>query len=249
MTILIERPQDHPGIVIIRMNRPEKKNAITREMYGAMALALADADADENIRVAVILGTPGCFSAGNDLADFIEIAADEAEARNVTAFLHELARFSKPLLSGVDGIAIGIGVTMNLHCDLTFATSRTIFRTPFTDLAVVPEAGSSLLGPAIMGSQRAFALLAAGLPFSADEAKAAGLIWKIVDEFDLEKIVLAAASELANKPRDALLLSKKLLKGDVDTLKARIDTEMKHFLAQLRSEETARVYKTFFAKK
>jgi enoyl-CoA hydratase/carnithine racemase len=247
--IIIERPVEHPGIVVVRMNRPDKKNAITRDMYGAMALALADADADDSVRCLVLFGVPGCFSSGNDLSDFIQIAAEQSEAKNVVAFLHELARFSKPLLSGVDGVAIGVGVTMNLHCDLTFATPRSVFKTPFTDLAVVPEAGSSLLAPQIMGYQRAFAMLALGVPFTSEEARAAGIIFKIVSEEALESAVLATASALAAKPRDALLLSRKLMRGDVDHLRDHMDAEMKHFLAQLRSKEAAGVYSAFFARK
>jgi enoyl-CoA hydratase/carnithine racemase len=247
--ILLERPQNHPAILVIRMNRPDKKNAITREMYGAMALALADANDDDSISAAVLFGVPGCFSSGNDLGDFTEIARDKAEARNVIAFLHEIARFGKPLLSGVDGIAIGIGVTMNFHCDLTFATARSVFRTPFTDLAVVPEAASSLLGPRIMGPQRAFAMLVNSLPFTAQEAKEAGVIWQIVGEDELETTVLAAAADLAARPKNALKLSRKLLKGDVDEILTRMDEEMEHFLAQLQSAEAAGVYEAFFARK
>ncbi|MDB5522771.1 MAG: putative enoyl-CoA hydratase [Rhizobium sp.] len=247
--ILIERPEAHPSIVVIRMNRPEKKNAITRDMYGAMALALADANDDDSIAAAVIFGVPGCFSSGNDLTDFMEIAKDKAEAKNVVAFIHELARFQKPLLSGVDGIAIGIGVTMNFHCDLTFATDRSVFRTPFTDLAVVPEAGSSLLGPRIMGAQRAFAMLVNGMPFTAEDARETGIIWKIVGEGELEATVLAAAANLAARPRNSLLLSRKLLKGDVDEILTRMDEEMVHFLDQLQSQEAAGIYEAFFARK
>eukprot|EP01035_Chromulina_nebulosa_P047016 gene47016-63713_t len=178
------------------MSRPEKKNAITRAMYAAMTEALIAADADDAVRAVVFLGVPGSFSAGNDLADFMAIAKDPAEAKHVSAFLHALVDFDKPLLSGVDGIAIGIGVTLNLHCDLTFATPRSVFRTPFTDLGVVPEAGSTLLGPRIMGHQRAFAMLAGGIGFSAEQAREAGIVWAVVEVEELEAEVLKAASQL-----------------------------------------------------
>jgi enoyl-CoA hydratase/carnithine racemase len=247
--ILLERPQAHPGILVVRMNRPDKKNAITRDMYGAMALALADAGADDTIAAVVLFGVPGCFSSGNDIADFMEIARDKDEARNVLAFLHELARFEKPLLSGIDGIAIGIGVTMNMHCDLTFATPRSTFRTPFTDLAVVPEAASSLLGPRIMGHQRAFAMLVNGIPFSAEEARKAGLIWKVVDDADLESATLAAASDLAARPRQSLLSARRLVRGDVDAILSRMDEEMALFLERLQSDEATQLYADFFARR
>lgn len=247
--VSLERPETHPGILVVRMTRPEKKNAITRDMYGAMAVALGDANSDDSVQAAVLFGVPGCFSSGNDLTDFLEIAGDPAEAKNVMAFLHQLAVFEKPLLSGVDGIAIGIGTTMNLHCDMTFATPRTVFRTPFTDLAVVPEAASSLLVPRLIGHQRAFAMLVAGVGFTAEEAREAGLIWKVVGEEELEKATLDAASHVVNRPKQALQLSHRLVKGDSQEILARMDEEMKLFVERLQSDEAAALYKAFFQKK
>lgn len=245
--IRLERPESHPGILVIRFDRPEKKNAITRDMYDAMAKALSDARADEQVAAAVFLGQPGCFTAGNDLADFLEVARDPTEAGHVAGFIRELARFDKPLLSGIDGLAIGIGVTMQFHCDLTFATPRSTFRTPFTDLAVVPEGGSSLLAPRVMGMQRAFALLVAGAPFTAEEARDAGLIWKVVPEEELQEAALAAASDLASKPRKALLQSRRLLRGEPDEILDRINHETHLFVTQLRSPEAVEIYERFLA--
>jgi enoyl-CoA hydratase/carnithine racemase len=247
--ITLERPETHPGILVIRMTRPDKKNAITRDMYGAMAVALGDANDDDAVRAVVMFGVPGCFSAGNDLADFLAVGEDAAEARNIKAFLHQLATFEKPLLSGVDGIAIGIGTTINLHCDMTFATPRTIFRTPFTDLAVVPEAASSLIVPRLMGHQRAFAMLVAGIGFTAEQAREAGLIWSVVDETELEKATLDAASQVINRPKQALQISRKLVRGDVLEITGRINEEMKLFLERLKSDEATALYKSFLAKK
>ncbi len=247
--IVIENPEDHPGVRVIRMNRPEKKNAITRAMYDAMADALVEADRDSNIRAAVIFGVPGSFSSGNDLSDFMAIAMNPSEAKGVNRFIFELARFEKPLLSGVDGLAIGIGTTMNLHCDLTFATSRSEFRTPFTDLALVPEAASSLLGPSAMGHQRAFAMFAAGLGFSADEAREAGLIWKVVPEYELESTTLKAASDLAAKPPQALSIARKLLKRPLDDVHSRMHDELHHFANQLKSAEAMQAFQAFMNRK
>lgn len=247
--ITLERPASHPGILVIRMTRAEKKNAITRDMYGAMAVALGDANADDSVKAAVLFGVPGCFSAGNDLTDFLGIAGDADQAKNVKAFLHQLATFEKPLLSGVDGIAIGIGTTMNMHCDMTFATPRTIFRTPFTDLAVVPEAASSLIVPRMMGHQRAFAMLVAGIGFTAEQAREAGLVWSVVDENELEKATLDAASHVINRPPEALKLSRQLLRGDTQDILARMDEEMKLFIERLRSDEATALYKSFLDKK
>ncbi|UVC10058.1 crotonase/enoyl-CoA hydratase family protein [Rhizobium sp. TH2] len=247
--IKLERPSAHPGILVIRMHRRDKKNAITRAMYRAMADALDGANADEAVKAAVIFGVPGIFSSGNDLADFMEIAKNPPESAHVLAFLHALANFEKPLLSGVDGIAIGIGTTMNFHCDLTFTTPRTVFRTPFTDLAVVPEAASSLLGPRIMGHQRAFAMLVGGIGFSAEQAREAGIVWSVVDEDELEAATLKAALHLINRPRQSLMLSRKLVKGDRAEILGRMDEEMVLFMERLRSDEATALYKAFFEKK
>jgi len=247
--ITLERFETHPGILVIRMNRPAKKNAITRDMYGAMAVALADANDDDTVQAVVLLGVAGSFSAGNDISDFLTMAEGEDETRNIKAFLHQLAVFDKPLLSGADGIAVGIGTTIHLHCDLTFATARTVFRTPFTDLAVVPEAASSLIVPRLMGHQRAFAMLVAGMPFTAEEAREAGLIWKIVGEEELEAVTLDAARHVINRPKEALRLSRQLVRGSSSEILDRMDEEMKIFVERLKSDEAKALYKAFLEKK
>lgn len=225
------------AVQTIRMNRPEKKNAITRAMYGAMAVALTAADAA--IRVNVMLGVPGAFSAGNDIADFMVVATGGDGGTEVFDFLVALARAQKPIVSGVDGIAVGIGTTINFHCDLTFATPRTEFRTPFVDLGIVPEAASSLLAPATLGRQQAFALLALGIGFSAERARAAGMIYEVVPEADLERIVMSAAEAIAAKPPEALKLSRDLMLGDRDVLVERIREEGALFRARLKSTRPA----------
>ena len=138
---------------------------------------------------------PGAFSAGNDLADFMAIATGGEGGHGGLGFPDaRWPKSQKPIVSGVDGIAVGIGTTINLHCDLTFATPRTVFRTPFVDLGLVPEAGSSLLAPRDPRPPAgAFALLGLGEGFSAERAKAAGLIYEVVEEDELEAAVLEAA--------------------------------------------------------
>jgi enoyl-CoA hydratase/carnithine racemase len=244
--ILIERRSDAQ---VIRMNRPDKKNAITRAMYAAMAAALAEGDADPAVRVHVILGVPGAFSSGNDLADFMTIATGGEGGAEVYDFLLALAKAQKPIVSGVDGIAVGIGTTINLHCDLTFATPRTEFRTPFVDLGLVPEAGSSLLAPAVLGRQQAFALLGLGEGFSAERAKAAGLIYAVVAEDALEEAVFAAAEAIAAKPPEALKIARDLMLGSRETLVARIEEENAHFRARLKSEEARNAFVVFMGRK
>lgn len=244
--ILVERDN---AVQIIRFNRPDKKNAITRAMYEAMTTALKAAEADEAIKAHVFLGTKGAFSSGNDLKDFMAFAMGGAMGTEVFDFLNCLATLTKPVVSGVDGLAIGIGTTIHMHCDLTFATAGSVFKTPFVDLALVPEAASSLLAPAAMGHQRAYAMLAMGEAFSAEQAHDAGLIWKVVVDDALETETIAAAQALAAKPPIALGIAKRLLKGDQQPVLDRIAEEGEHFAAQLKSDEAKAAFMAFMARK
>lgn len=247
--ILIERPEAIPGVLVIRFNRPDKKNAITREMYAAMTEALRAADADAQIRATAFLGTQGCFSAGNDMADFLAFATGGRMGGEVLEFLHALAAHNKPLVSGVDGLAIGVGTTIHLHCDMTVASGRSLFRTPFVDLALVPEAASSLLAPRLMGHQRAFALLAAGEGFSAEAARDAGLVWKVVEPEAVEGETLALAARLAARPPEAMRIARDLIRGDRADVAARIDEEAGHFAARLKSAEARAAFEAFMARR
>lgn len=233
---------------IVRMNRPEKKNAITRAMYAAMAAALVSADADASVRCHVMFGVPGAFSAGNDIADFMAVAMGGEGGREVFDFLMALARLEKPLVTAADGIAVGIGTTIHLHADLTFATSRTVFSTPFVDLGLVPEAGSSLLVPRILGSQRAFAMLGLGEGLPAADAAAAGLISAVVDEDELEPAALAAAARIAAKPPQALRIARDFLRGDRTELVARIEAEGRAFRERLTSDEARQAFMAFMSR-
>jgi Enoyl-CoA hydratase/carnithine racemase len=251
--VLVERRGEANRLVqVIRMNRAEKKNALTQAMYRSMAAALLAGDADPDVRVHVILGAPGIFSAGNDIGDFLATAMGESDSvdRPVIDFLNALATIEKPLVTGVDGIAVGIGTTMNLHADLTFATARTNFHTPFVDLALVPEAASSLIVPEMVGTQRAFALLAAGIPFSAEAAERAGMIYKVVPEEALETEVFAAAETLAAKPPQALALSRDLIRRTGrEAILARIEEEAQLFGERLKSAEAMAAFQAFMARK
>ena len=244
--VIVER---RGAVQAIRMNRPDKKNAITRAMYAAMATALTGGDADTEVRSHVILGVPGAFSSGNDLMDFLAIAQGGDGGMEVYDFLVALATAQKPIVSGADGIAVGIGTTIHLHCDLTFATPRTLFHTPFVDLGLVPEAGSSRIAPALLGRQRAFALLGLGEGLPAGEALAAGLIHRVVAEADLEAEVFAAAEKVAAKPPEALKIARDLMLGDRSALVERIREEGAHFRARLKSDEARNAFMAFMARK
>lgn len=239
---------EQDGVRIVRMNRPDKKNALTQPMYEEMTRALREAEASDAIRCVVLAGCPGAFCAGSDISDFQKRA--EGGLKPITVdFLHALVRNPKPLLAAVDGLAIGIGTTMLLHCDYVVATSAATFATPFTRLGLIPEAASSLLGPKRMGHARAFALLVMGRAMSAEEAKAAGLINAVVDADALEKTVLQAAREVASLPSGAVALARNLMRGDLDELSRRVDTEAMHFKERLRSEEARAAFAAFFARK
>ena len=244
--ILVERGGP---VQVIRMNRPDKKNALTRAMYRAMAAALIEGAADPAIRVHVFLGVSGAFSAGNDLNDFMAVATGGEGGLEVWDFLLALAGSQKPVVSGVDGVAVGIGTTLNLHCDLTFATPRTLFRTPFVDLGLVPEAGSSLLLPAILGRQQAFALLGLGEGFSAERAKEAGLIYAVVGEDDLERAVMEAANLIASKPPETLKISRDLMLGSREALLTRMREERDLFQQRLKSDEARAAFMAFMTRK
>ena len=237
------------GVQTLRLNRPEKKNAITRPMYAAMADALREADGRDDIRATVFLGSPGAFSAGNDMSDFLAYAMNGELGTEVLDFLDALARADHCLVSAVDGLAIGVGATLHLHCDATFATPRSRFQTPFVDLALVPEAASSLLLPRAIGHQRAFAMLAAGHSMGAEDAMNAGLILGVVEEDRAEDTALAYARDLADKPVNALRIARRLMRPDPDETAARIAEEATHFAAQLRSDEARAAFEAFMARK
>ncbi|MBA4799074.1 MAG: crotonase/enoyl-CoA hydratase family protein [Rhizobiales bacterium] len=248
--IEITRPEAHPGVLVLRFNRPDKKNAITQAMYEKLTAGLLEGENDEAIRAIVFLGAEGCFSAGNDMADFLSFAMAGAVGEPAAfGLLKALTEVTKPLVSGVDGLAIGIGTTLHMHCDLTVASDRSLFKTPFVDLALVPEAASSLIAPRIMGHQRAFAMLAASEGFSAVEAREAGLIWKVVPPDQVEAETLKLASSLASKPPAAMKIARALVKGSADEVRARMQEELQHFVSQLKSAEARAAFEAFMMKR
>ena len=212
----------------IRMNRPDKKNAITRPMYSAMADALAAANADD-VRVVIIAGAPGAFSAGNDLVDFMEapphIGGEDAPP--VENFMRALLACEKPV----------IGTTLLLHCDLAYATPRSVFTTPFVNLALAPEFGSSQVLPGIVGRAVASELLMLGATWDAARAEAKSLINAVLPEKGFDGAVHAVAEELAAKAPAAVKAAKALIIRPKEELSARIVHEGGVFAGQLRSDE------------
>lgn len=239
----------HQAVRVLRLTRPEKKNALTVAMYAALHEALAAARDDTAVRVVVITGTPGTFTAGNDLGDFLQ-DPPTGEQSAVFRFLHTLVEFPKPVVAAVDGAAVGIGTTLLLHCDLVVASSRARFALPFVKLALVPEAGSSLLLPLAAGYHRAAEWLLLGEPFTGEDAHRAGLVNRVVEPEALEDTAMALARALAALPPEAVQSSKRLLRDPLhDATMAAIRREAAVFLDRLQSAEARQAFRAFFARK
>jgi enoyl-CoA hydratase/carnithine racemase len=236
------------ALSILRLNRAEKKNALTGAMYTALTAGLTEANADESVGAIVILGQPGIFCAGNDIKDFIGFAMGGGIGQPILDFLRALVANEKPLVAGVDGAAIGIGTTMILHCDYAVASNRSVFATPFVDLGLVPEAASSLIVPQLMGNRLAFEMLAMGAKFDANRAHETGLVNAVTDLESLETVTLETAKAIAAKPREAVRLARKLIRGDQSAILARIDEEAKLFSERLLSKEARQAFEAFLAK-
>jgi enoyl-CoA hydratase/carnithine racemase len=234
----------------VRMNRPDKKNALTAAMYEAMATAIESANNRADIRCVIIAGGPGAFSAGNDLTEFSQSAATgQGVGSSVIRFLHTLARSERPLVAAVQGLAVGIGTTMLLHCDHVVAGTDARFSTPFVNLGLVPEAGSSLLAPRLMGHRRAFELLVMGRPLDATAAQGCGLVNAVVPPGDVEVEALKAARDIAALPAEAVAASRRLLRGSPDEIVARIDEEVRLFQERLLSAEAQTAFGAFLTRK
>ncbi len=240
---------DEGAVRIIRLNRPEKKNALIQPMYAAMTAALREAGASAAIRCVIFAGGPGAFCAGADIGEFLEAAQSGGLRPRTLEFLNALARNDKPLVAAVGGLAVGIGTTMLLHCDHVVAAAGAVFSTPFTRLGLIPEAASSLLAPMRMGHARAFALLVMGRPLSAAEAKDAGIVNTVVDAAAVEATALQAAREIAALPAGAVAVSRALMRRHLDEVIAQIETEVAHFKERLQSEEARAAFAAFLARR
>lgn len=240
---------DEGPIRVIRMNRPDKKNALTHAMYEKMTEALNSANGNDAIRAVLICGVQGAFSAGNDLQDFLATtSAKEGLARPARDFLPALANCQKPMVAAVSGIAVGVGTTMLFHCDHVVAASTAKLMTPFTSLGLVPEAASSLLAPRVMGHARAFTFLVMGRPMDAQQAKEAGIVNTIVAPEDVDNEAMKAAREIAALPQGAVAISRRLLKGTPEEIVARIDVEADLFTERLKSAEARAAFEKFLSK-
>jgi enoyl-CoA hydratase/carnithine racemase len=235
------------AVLCVTFDRPEKKNALSRAMYLSAAEALRQAEADRSIGAVVFAGSGGVFSAGNDIADFVEPDAEPGEFP-AFKFIKALAACKTPLVAAIESLAIGIGATIMLHCDLVYVAPETVFRLPFVDLGVVPEAASSLLLPRRIGMVKAAEFLLLGEAFGAEEAVKLGLANAIVPAPGLHVFAIEKAGEIAAKPRAALAATRRLMRGDSAEIQARIEEEARLFSAALRSEEARAAFAAFLGK-
>jgi enoyl-CoA hydratase/carnithine racemase len=223
------------AVLRITFNRPAKKNAITRAMYATLAAALAEAEADAAIRAVLFTGGPEIFSAGNDLGDFLAADRDMSPA---AAFIRALARATKPMVAAVSGLAIGVGATMLLHCDLTYVGRGASLSFPFLNLAVVPEAGSTVLLPEAIGLPRATKLLYFGEKVSGEEAARLGIVTEAIDDDKVQAHAAAQARLVAQRPRQALMATRALLRRPfAAAVEEAIRRELEAFERQLYSAE------------
>jgi enoyl-CoA hydratase/carnithine racemase len=237
------------GVLTLTFNRPQKKNAFTGEMYDAAARALLDADQNDAVRVVVLAGAGNTFTAGNDLKDFLE-NPPTGESSPVFRFLRALAHHSRPIVAGVEGVAVGIGTTLLLHCDYVVASERATFIMPFINLGLSPEGASSVLLPRLAGLALASELLMFGDPFDSATALRAGIINQVVPEASLAEVVQKRAAALASKPVESLRLTKRLLR---EPLRATVDEALSregaHFVQRLGSSEAREAFNAFLSKK
>ena len=235
------------AVLCVIFDRPEKKNALTRAMYEAATSALRDAAGDPAIGAILFSGTGGVFSAGNDIADFLDVS-DGPDEFPAFPFIKTLAACPVPLVAAIEGLAIGIGATLMLHCDLVYVAPGTIFRLPFVDLGVVPEAATSLILPRRIGLAKASEFLLLCESFGAEEALRLGLANAIVRADEVVKFALEKAERLAAKPRAARDATRRLIRGDAGEILTRIETEAKLFWAALQSDEAHAAFTAFLDK-
>ena len=244
------------GVATLTFNRADKKNSITEAMYTAMADALEQAAQDAAVRCLVFQGDLAIFSAGNDIADFLQQAAkggqgaDAQGERPVWRFLRLLAQFPKPLVAAVCGPAVGIGTTLLLHCDLVYAGDNAAFSLPFVNLGLCPEAASTLLLPQMLGYHRAAEALLLGEPFLAEAALEVGLVNRVVPPSECNALAQAQARKLAAKPLAALIETKRLMKASqAAQVQARMQEEGASFARLMAGPAAKEAFTAFMEKR
>lgn len=237
------------GVLILQINRPDKKNALTQTMYKALADGIHAGEKSNQVRVIFIRGADDCFTSGNDVNDFVK-PQEAGTERPSLQFMKAIGHTRKPVIAAVGGLAIGIGTTMLLHCDLVYASADAYFQLPFTRLGLCPEAGSSLLLPQVLGHQRASELLLLGERFSAQKAQQYGLVNEVLPAAEFLTHALAKAEELAALPAGAVQTTKALIKRNQATpLNDVIQAELLQFARLLQTEDSQAIFQAFLNRK
>ena len=238
------------GILQLVINRPDKKNALTSAMYDALVDAIQRAESDDSIRVLILRGNGDSFTAGNDIEDFIAKPWKGQAVPPAEQFIRAVAFARKPVIAAVHGLTVGVGTTILLHCDLVYAAEDTRFMMPFVNLGIIPEAGSTLLLPRLIGHQRAAELMLLATPFSAQRAYELGIVNRVLPIDELGNAALTAAQTLADKPAGAIRLAKQMMKqhlaSDLDRV---IREEVLAIAGRLESPETGEALTAFTQKR
>lgn len=238
------------GVLTVTLNRPDKKNAITQAMYAVLSEATEQARTDDAVRTILFRGEGDSFCAGNDIADFIAIGSQTGEPLDMSVFrfLKALADLDKPAVAAVRGRAVGIGVTLLLHCDMVVVADDALLSTPFVNLALAPEAASTLLLPAIIGHARAFEMFALGEAIDGRTAAAWGLANRSVPADDVEAAAAGLAAKLAARAPNSIRRTKALMR-DAEALWIRMQTEGRVFGDQMKSPEAMEAFMAFTQKR
>ena len=237
--------KEHNGVFTIILNRADKKNALTNAMYQELCQYFDYANTTLAVKCLVIQGSEDCFCAGNDLHDFLQCTTDGDLA--ALEFVKVLSEFSKPLVAAVAGVAVGIGTTLLLHCDMVIAATNSKFKLPFTQLGLCPEAGSSLLLTQKVGQNKAFELMVLGTLFDAEQALSFGIANQVCQANELFILTEKAANSIAALPTDAVMTSRRLIRqANQVALKQIINDESQEFVRLVNSSECKHILGQFF---
>jgi len=236
-------------VFVIEIHRPEKKNALLPSMYAALAAGLRQANEDSAANVILLRGADDCFTSGNDVNGFLASQTDSGERPSV-AFMHALNESRKPIVAAISGLAIGIGTTLLLHCDLIYASENCFLQLPFSRLGLCPEAGSSYLLPRLVGQTSAAELMLLGDRISAAKAMEIGIVNEVLDQEEYLAYALSKAKELAALPADSVQSSKALLRrGQQNAVADTIDVELTEFARLLQTPDAQAIVQAFLSRK
>jgi len=238
------------SVLTIGINRPEKKNALNGAMYFAVRDALVAGHDDQNVRAVIIYGLGGDFTAGNDLKEFLEFASTDQETFPAKEFLDVLIPYSKPVIAAVDGLAVGIGATMTIHCDLVYASEGARFQMPFVNLGLNPEAGSSYALPQLVGYHNAAEIILLGGMVTAKRAYDMGFVNAVVKQSELMDTAMTAAQRITELPPGPIRLAKSMMKKHFnDKIMETNEHEFNSFLDGLSSPEAGEAVRAFMEKR